>query len=62
MLALRPDLVDLARLPGDPAIWPQGVAGEDPRDATAEHGQACIDASLALLAARLQTLGVSSAD
>jgi creatinine amidohydrolase len=62
MLALRPDLVDLARLPTDRTIWPQGVAGEDPRDATADHGRACIDACLALLAARLEALGVYSAD
>jgi creatinine amidohydrolase len=61
MLALRPDLVDLARLPANRAIWPQGVGGEDPRDATADHGRACIDACLALLAARLQILGVSPA-
>jgi creatinine amidohydrolase len=57
MLALRPDLVDLTRLPVDRSIWPQGVGGEDPRDATADHGLACIDACLALLKARLQLLG-----
>jgi len=62
MLALRPDLVDLAQLPADRAIWPQGVGGEDPRDATADHGQACIDACLALLGARLDALGVRSAE
>ena len=61
MLALRPDLVDLAQLPGDRAIWPQGVGGEDPRDATADHGQECIDACLALLEAQLQALGVRPA-
>ena len=61
MLALRPDLVDLAQLPADRAIWPQGVGGEDPRDATAEHGQACIDTCLALLAAHLQALGIRPA-
>lgn len=61
MLALRPDLIDLGQLPADRAIWPQGVGGEDPRDATADHGQACIDACLALLAARLDALGVRSA-
>jgi creatinine amidohydrolase len=61
MLALRPDLVDLARLPADRASWPQGVGGEDPRDATADHGQACLDACLALLEARLQALGVCAA-
>jgi creatinine amidohydrolase len=58
MLALRPDLVDLGQLPSDRAIWPQGVAGDDPRDATAEHGQECIDACLALLEARLRALSV----
>jgi creatinine amidohydrolase/Fe(II)-dependent formamide hydrolase-like protein len=58
---LRPDLVDLAQLPADRAIWPQGVGGEDPRDATADHGQACIDACLALLAARLEQIGVRPA-
>ena len=61
MLALRPELVDLVRLPADRATWPQGVGGEDPRDATADHGRACIDACLALLAARLHTLGVYAA-
>jgi creatinine amidohydrolase len=58
MLALRPDLVDLERLPADRAIWPQGVGGEDARDATADHGRACIEACLALLGSRLQALGM----
>jgi creatinine amidohydrolase len=61
MLALRSDLVDLAQLPADRAIWPQGVGGDDPRDATADHGQECIDACLTLLAARLDALGVRTA-
>jgi creatinine amidohydrolase len=56
MLALRPDLVDLARLPSDRAVWPQGVGGEDPRDASAEYGEECIAASLALLEAKLREL------
>ena len=60
MLALRRDLVDLARLPADPATWPQGVGGEDPRAATAAHGTDCIDACLTLLEAHLRTLGVFS--
>jgi creatinine amidohydrolase len=58
LLALRPELVDLARLPDDRSIWPQGVGGDDPRDATAEHGEECIAASLALLGERLRSLGV----
>ena len=58
MLALRPELVDLAQLPADPAVWPQGIGGEDPRDATAAHGADCIDTCLAMLEAHLRTLGV----
>ena len=58
MLTLRPDLVDLTRLGADRAAWPQGVGGEDPRDATVAHGIECIEASLALLEAHLRSLGV----
>jgi creatinine amidohydrolase len=61
MLTLRPDLVDLTRLSADRAVWPQGVGGEDPRDATVDHGAACIEASLALLEAHLRALGVLAA-
>jgi len=61
MLALRPDLVNLAQLRADPATWPQGVGGEDPRAATAAHGADCIGTCLALLEARLAALGVFSA-
>jgi creatinine amidohydrolase len=49
MMAHYPALVDLAQLPADRAIWPQGVGGEDPRDSTPEHGEECIAASLALV-------------
>jgi creatinine amidohydrolase len=57
MLAHHPRLVDLAQLPPDRAVWPQGVAGEDPRDATPEHGEACIAASLALIEEALAKSG-----
>lgn len=57
MLAHYPHLVDLGQLPADRAIWPQGVAGEDPRDATAEHGEECIAASLALIKEALEQCG-----
>ena len=57
MLAHHPRLVDLAQLPPNRAVWPQGVAGEDPRDATAEHGEACIAASLALIEEALTKSG-----
>ncbi len=42
MLALRPDLVDLSRLPQDRAEKLIGVGGEDPRDATREFGEEAI--------------------
>ncbi|MBM4419336.1 MAG: creatininase family protein [Chloroflexi bacterium] len=54
--ALWPDLVDLERLESDRAIWPQGVAGEDPRDASAAHGEDCIEASLDALGALLDRI------
>jgi hypothetical protein len=58
MLAHHPQLVDLGHLPANRAIWPQGVAGEDPRDASATHGEGCIAASLALVEAALAESGV----
>ena len=58
MLAHHPQLVDLGQLPRDRAIWPQGVAGEDPRDATAVHGEECIAASLALVEDALTESGI----
>ena len=57
MLAHYPALVDLGQLPPDRSVWPQGVAGDDPRDATAQHGEECIAASLALIAAALGESG-----
>jgi len=35
VMALRADLADLSQLNGDLSVWPQGVGGQDPRDATA---------------------------
>jgi creatinine amidohydrolase len=58
MMALHPHLVDLGQLPEDRAIYPQGVGGEDPRDASATYGEECIAASLALLQAHLEQLGI----
>jgi creatinine amidohydrolase len=49
MMHLRPDLVDLSQLPPSRSIWPQGVAGEDPRDATAEYGKECLQSSVNLV-------------
>jgi creatinine amidohydrolase len=49
MMHLRPKLVDLSQLPQLRATWPQGVAGEDPRDATAAYGKECLAKSMELV-------------
>jgi creatinine amidohydrolase/Fe(II)-dependent formamide hydrolase-like protein len=41
--------VDLAQLPAARSDWPQGVGGEDPRDATAAYGKQCLQASVELV-------------
>ena len=58
MMALRPDLVDLSRLPEDRDVWPQGVGGKDPRDASAEYGETCLSSSLEALEKLLEKRGV----
>jgi creatinine amidohydrolase len=58
MLALRPDLVDLAQLPQDPAVWPQGVGGEDPRAATPGYGGACIAEAVAIIKRKFAEAGL----
>jgi len=49
MMYLRPDLVDLSQLSTSRDVWPQGVAGKDPRDADAAHGEAFFQASVNLV-------------
>ena len=49
MMHYRPELVDLAQLPAARSDWPQGVGGEDPRDATAAYGKQCLQASVELV-------------
>ena len=49
MMHLRPDLVDLSKLPTSRDIWPQGVGGRDPRDASASYGKECLQASVDLV-------------
>jgi creatinine amidohydrolase len=49
VMHLRPDLVDLAQLPSSRSVWPQGVGGDDPRDATAAHGKECFEQSVELV-------------
>ena len=49
MMHLRPDLVDLFQLPSARSTWPQGVGGEDPRDAAAAYGKECLEKSVELV-------------
>ncbi len=49
MMHLRPDLVDLSQLPQARSTWPQGVGGQDPRDATAAYGRECFEQSVELV-------------
>jgi creatinine amidohydrolase len=60
MLHHRPDLVDMSRLPESRADWPVGVGrgGEDPRDASAEYGRQCMEASLELMIKMFRDAGV----
>lgn len=49
MMLFRPHSVDLSRLPESRDEWPQGVGGDDPRDATAPYGKQCLEESVALV-------------
>jgi creatinine amidohydrolase len=54
----RPDLADLSQLSGARSDWPLGVAGDDPRDATAAHGEECMNASIALMIKTFKDAGI----
>ncbi|MCL5019214.1 MAG: creatininase family protein [Patescibacteria group bacterium] len=58
MIYLRPELVDLSQLPESRTIWPQGVGGEDPRDATAEYGKECLMKSVELVRQKFMEAGL----
>jgi len=58
MLAVAPELVDLSQLPVARDQWPQGVAGADPRDATATFGEALLESTLTLIGAKLHELSM----
>jgi creatinine amidohydrolase len=54
----RPDLVDLSRLPKSRDEWPQGVGGQDPRDATVAYGKECLEVSVELVRDRFGEAGL----
>lgn len=58
VMALRADLADLSQLDADRSVWPQGVGGQDPRDATPAHGEECLTKSVAVVGRLLEEAGV----
>jgi creatinine amidohydrolase len=58
LMSVEPSLVDLTRLPAGRNEWPEGVAGEDPRDSTPEFGEELIEATLSLIGEKLDELGI----
>jgi creatinine amidohydrolase len=60
LLAAAPNLVDMSLLPEDRDIQPEGTSGgsSDPRDASPEHGETCLETSLALIGKKLDELGI----
>lgn len=50
----RGDLADLSQLPVDREVWPQGVNGKDPRDASADYGQTCMERSAQIVGRLLE--------
>jgi len=58
MMRLRPDLVDLSQLPASRSVWPQGVSGSDPRDASAEFGEECMGRAIEIVGRKIAALGL----
>lgn len=58
MLHYRADLVDLSRLPKSNDEKPQGVGGEDPRNATLAYGRECAEVSIRLVGELLRKAGL----
>ena len=54
----REELVDLGQLSADRSVWPQGVGGEDPRDASAAHGRECMERSVEIVGRLIAESGV----
>ena len=58
VMALRPELTDLDQLDADRDVWPQGVGGQDPRDATADEGRRLLEASIPIVGRLLEAAGL----
>lgn len=57
MAAVRPDLVDLSRLPADRSIVPRGIGGADPRDAESTHGERLLEETVEAIGKKLKERG-----
>lgn len=49
VMALRPELADLSQLNDDRNVWPQGVGGQDPRDATTHEGEQLLETAIGIV-------------
>ena len=58
VLHYREDLTDLSQLPSDRTVWPQGLAGEDPRDATSEYGKECMEGAVRIVGRLIEESGI----
>jgi creatinine amidohydrolase len=58
MMHLHPELVDLSQLPESRDVWPQGVGGADPRDATPAFGRECFEKTIELVRMKLKEAGL----
>ena len=58
VMALRPELADLDQLDTDRNVWPQGVGGQDPRDATADEGRQLLESSIPIVGRLLEATSV----
>jgi creatinine amidohydrolase len=57
MLALRPELVDISRLPEDPSIPPERILGEDPRKAASNLGNEYLSSAVEIVKQMLVKAG-----
>jgi creatinine amidohydrolase len=56
MMAVRPDLVQMENLPKDTAVWPQAIAGKDPRiHASSKFGNEIIDFEIKKMVSRIKS-------
>ena len=58
MMHYHEELVDLGQLSADRSVWPQGVGGEDPRDASVAYGQECMERSVEIVGRLIAESGV----